>query len=160
MQEDGSEPHRPMPVGDFDARLTRAMATSTRGAVLLLEVIPPWPLQVRWLEQQLRALAPEALVRTAGDSVLAVLVTGMGPAEAWSLQERLRDRARAHRMQLFVGVASWPVQGSVAIDVVAAAAATLLDEHARYQEDLGDEVMIDLDGLAFALGSAGELLTG
>jgi hypothetical protein len=151
---------RPVPVGDFDAQVSRAMGVAARGAVLLLEVIPPWPLQLRWLGQQLRVLAPQALVRTSGDSVLAAMVTGIGPAEAWSLQERLRDRARAHRMQLFLGVASWPVQGSTAIDVVAAAAATLLDEHARYQEDMGDEVMLDLDGLAVALGSAGELLTG
>lgn len=150
----------PAPVEDFDRAVGEAMSAQARGAVLLLEVVPPWPLQVLWLEEQLRSVAPDCVLHHAGDSVLAVLLADVGLAEAYTLKERLGQRALTHRLQLFVGLASWPVQGSSPMDVVAAAAASLLDEHARYQSDLGDEVMLDLDGLAVAMGSAGELLTG
>jgi len=138
-----------VPAGEFDAVVAAAMSSSFRGAVFLLEVVPPWPLQVRWLEQQVRVVAPTGLVHSAGEALLA-----------WVLQERLRERASTHGVRLFVGCATWPLQGSSAMGLVAAAAASLLDEHTRYQESLGDEVLFDLDGLSLTLDLAGELLTG
>jgi hypothetical protein len=147
-------------VEDFDRSVGEAMSSHGRGAVLLLEVVPPWPLQVLWLEEQLHAIAPRCVLHHAGDAVLAVLLPDVGLAEAYTLKERLAHRALVHRLQLFVGLASWPVQGSSPMDVVAAAAASLLDAHASHQSELGDEVLLDLDGLSVAMGSAGELLTG
>jgi hypothetical protein len=149
-----------VPAGEFDAVVAAAVGSSLRGAVFLLEVVPPWPLQVRWLEQQVRVVAPSGLVHSAGEALLAVVVADMGPAEAWVLQERLRERASTHGVRLFAGCGTWPLQGSSAMGLVAAAAASLLDEHTRYQESLGDEVLFDLDGLSIALDFAGELLTG
>lgn len=151
---------QPVPEGEFDASVAAALQTFRRGVVLLLEVVPPWPLQVRWLEQQVKQVAPSGVVHWAGEALLAVVIGELGPAEAWVLQERLKDRAATHHVGLFVGCATWPMQGSSAMDLVAAAAASLLDEHNRYRESMGDEVAFEIDGVSVSLGVAGELLTG
>jgi hypothetical protein len=63
-------------------------------------------------------------------------------------------------MDLLLGVATWPMQGSTPVEVVSAAAAALLDEHTRHDESATDEVRLEVDGQALFLGVAGDLLTG
>lgn len=140
--------------------LALVMASGRTGVVLLLELLPPWPLQMHWLDHQVRVLAPAATRRPAGDSVLAVFLSEAGVAEGWRLKEELRERAIAQHITLFAGLASWPGQGSTPMDVVAAAAAGLVDEQSSYRDSLGEEVRLELDGLLLALGVAGEFLSG
>jgi hypothetical protein len=145
--------------GAFDWRVGEAMREARSGAVLLLELRPPWPLQVQWLEHQLAHLSPGAVLHDGG-AVLAVLAPGLDAGEAWTLMQQLRDRAEAHRLQLIVGLATWPMQGSTPVEVVAAAAAALVDEHARSSDAGREEVLFEVDGHVVTLGLAGELLTG
>lgn len=151
----------PATTGDgFDGRVAEAMSSERCGAVLLLELAPPWPLQVRWLARQLQGLEPRALMHDAGEAVLAVVAPGLGADEGWSLRERLRERAEQAHLRLLVGLATWPVQGSSPMEVVAAAAAALLDEHAQQEQEPNDEARFMLDGDEILLGVAGVLLTG
>lgn len=143
----------------FDQQVAGVMAMARCGTVLLLQLVPPWPLQVRWLEHQLAQLEPSALLHD-GESVLAVVAPGLDAAQGWRLMERLRERATRHRLNLLVGLATWPVQGSRPMQVVAAAAAALHDEQLRLQPDRGDELLFEIDGHRLTLGVAGELLTG
>lgn len=140
--------------------LALVMASGQIGVVLLLELLPPWPLQMHWLDHQVRVLAPAATRRPAGESVLAVFLSGAGVIEGWQLKEQLRERAIAQHITLFAGLASWPAQGSTPMDVVAAAAAALLDEQSSFRDALGEELRLELDGTLLALGVAGEFLTG
>jgi hypothetical protein len=144
----------------FDERVAEAMKETRFGAVLLLELVPPWPLQVRWLKHQLAQLCPVAVLHDAGESVLAVLAPGLGTGSAWALMEHLRERATHTHLDLLMGVATWPIQGSTPVEVVSAAAAALLDEHARHAQGANDETQFEVDGRALFLDLAGELLTG
>jgi hypothetical protein len=151
----------PARTGDgFDVRVADAMTGARCGAMLLLELAPPWPLQVRWLARQLEVLEPRALLHDGGDVVLAVVAPGLGADEGWILKERLLERAEQAHLRLLVGLATWPVQGSSPTEVVAAAAAALLDEHANQAQQPSDEARFILDGDEIYLGVAGVLLTG
>lgn len=159
MRESQERREPTSPVGHL-GDLTLLMASTQTGVVLLLELLPPWPLQMHWLDHQVRVLAPAATRQSAGESVLAVFLSGAGVAEGWRLKEELRERAIAQHITLFAGLASWPGQGSTPMDVVAAAAAGLVDEQSSYRDSLGEEVRLELDGLLLALGVAGEFLSG
>jgi hypothetical protein len=145
----------------FDLRLASAMRSSRQGAVLLIELAPRSPLELRWLKHELGQLEPRAMLHDAGESVLAIVAPELGANEAWLLMEHLKERAGRAHIHMLVGLASWPLQGSHTVEVVAAAAAALLDEHAQAQHvATDDEVCFEVDGFALAVGAAGELLTG
>lgn len=148
------------PGSAFDLRLAQAMRRARGGAILLIEMAPRWPLQVTWLERVIAQLEPRGMLHDAGDAVLAIIAPEVPANEAWLLMEHLRERAEAAHMHLLVGMATWPVQGSTPVEVVAAAAAALLDEHARLNAAADDELKIDFDGRDIVMGAVGELLTG
>ena len=115
---------------------------------------------MHWLDHQVQMLAPGAVRRPAGDSVLAVLLPDAEVAEGWELKEQLRERAGAHHITVSAGLACWPGQGSTPMDVLASAAAALQDELRVFRESLGEEIQLEIDGVQLALGVAGEFLTG
>lgn len=140
--------------------LRGCMGGSRTGVVLLFELTAPSASQRRWLVQEVRRLAPGAVLRAAQGHVLAVLMPGAGVAEGWHLMQVLRDLALAHHATLFAGLASWPGQGSTPVDVLASAAAALHDEASAFRLVAGEELRLELDGEEVSLGAAGELLTG
>ena len=113
-----------------------------------------------WLDRQVHLLAPKGVRRSAGESVLAVFLVDADVAQGWQLREQLLERAAAHHVILFAGLASWPVQGSTPMNVLAAAAAALADEQASFHASMGEEVKLEIEGLWLPLGVAGDFLTG
>lgn len=150
----------PRSLEHFDAELAEVMSSSRTGVVLLLELVSSWPLQMRWLDRQVDLLAPEAIRRSSGEALLAVLLADAGLPRGWRLRNQLLERAQAHHVSVLAGLSSWPVQGSTSMDVLAAAAAALLDEQSSYRQSITEELKVDLDGRELALNVAGDFLTG
>lgn len=152
----------PQPESNFEDLVDEGFALARQGAVLVVEAPGFHPTRVRWLGQQLAELVPGSAVHAAGDSLFVILVRHAGPAESWLLVERVRRQlAKTGWEQAVVASASWPVQGSSPMDVVAAALASLFDERSRLEgEQHRRDVFLDVDGGGFNWASAGELLTG
>ena len=146
----------------FEDIVNEGFAKARQGAVLVVEARGFHPTRQRWLGLQLAQLVPGGAVHAAGDSLFVILVRHAGPAESWLLVERVRRQlAKTGWERAVVASASWPVQGSSPMDVVAAALASLFDERTRVETELHrHDVFLDLDGGGFNWASAGELLSG
>ncbi len=151
----------------FEALVAAGFERARQGAVLVVEARGLPAPRVRWLERQLSALIPGGAVHLAGDALFVIIVRHAGAAETWLLVERLRRQlTRTGWERAAVASATWPVQGSSPMDVVAAALASLFDERSRLEHEWSQrEVWLQLDeqhggGSGFNWASAGELLSG
>lgn len=118
------------------------------GAVIVVDARRYHPTRVRWLA---RALAAEGTVELAGAGMILLVVADAGAAEAWLVLQRVRHQlAEEGWSYAAASMACWPMQGSSATDVVAAALAGLVDEEARMEAPVEHEDWV----------AAGELLTG
>ena len=150
------------PSPTFEDVVNEGFARARQGSVLVVEARGFHPTRLRWLGRELGQLVPGGAVHPAGDSLFVVLVRHAGPAESWLLVERVRRQlAKTGWERAVVAAATWPVQGSSPMDVVAAALASLFDERSRLETELHKhDVFLDLDGGGFNWASAGELLSG
>lgn len=147
----------------FEELVSEGFSRARQGAVLVVEAQGLPPLRVRWLERQLVTSIPGGAVHLAGDALFVIIVRHAGPAETWLLVERLRRTlAKSGWERAVVASATWPVQGSSPMDVVAAALASLFDERSELEQEVNRrEVWLDLEGHGgFNWASAGDLLSG
>jgi hypothetical protein len=147
----------------FEELVSEGFARARQGAVLVVEASGLPAPRVRWLERQLVASIPGGAVHLAGDALFVIIVRHAGPAETWLLVERLRRQlGKSGWERAVVASATWPVQGSSPMDVVAAALASLFDERTRFEHELSQrEVWIEFEGHGgFNWASAGDLLSG
>jgi len=147
----------------FEELVSEGFSRARQGAVLVVEAQGLPPLRVRWLERQLVSSIPGGAVHLAGDALFVIIVRHAGPAETWLLVERLRRTlAKSGWERAVVASATWPVQGSSPMDVVAAALASLFDERSELEQEVNRrEVWLDLEGHGgFNWASAGDLLSG
>ena len=147
----------------FEEVVGEGFSRAGQGAVLVVEAQGLPSPRVRWLERQLASFIPGGAVHLAGDTLFVIVVRHAGPAETWLLVERLRRQLNKTGWdQAVVASASWPVQGSSPMDVVAAALASLFDERSRLEREWSrHEVWLELEGHGgFNWSSAGDLLSG
>ncbi|MFZ5439234.1 MAG: hypothetical protein ACOZQL_04455 [Myxococcota bacterium] len=147
----------------FEALVSEAFGGARQGAVLVVEARDVPAPRLPWLQQLLSTSVPGGAVHLAGEGLLLIVVRHAGPAETWLLVERLRRKLpRSGWERVVVASATWPVQGSSPMDVVAAALASLFDERTRLEQEWSHrEVWLEVDGhVGFNWGYAGELLTG
>jgi hypothetical protein len=147
----------------FEDLVDEGFEGTREGAVIIVESRGvPFPRQ-RWLARQLEGWLPGGVVHQA-ESLFVVLMRHAGAAETWMLVERLRRQLKKSGWDhVVVGSASWPMQGSTPMDVVAAALASLSDERERSEREWAmRELWFEVDASAggFNWASAGELLTG
>jgi hypothetical protein len=151
------------PGSTFEDIVSEGFSRARQGAVIVVESRGLPAPRVRWLERQLMTSIPGGAVHLAGDSLFVILVRHAGPAETWLLVERLRRQlVKSGWEHTLVASATWPVQGSSPMDVVAAALASLFDERTRFEQERGQhEVWLELEGHGgFNWASAGDLLSG
>lgn len=147
----------------FEELVTQEVSQARQGAVVVVEARGLPSARMRWLERQLETSLQRGVVLQAAESLVLVVVPGVGPAETWLTVERLRRQLANNGWErAVVGFATWPVQGSSPMDVVAAALASLFDEHARIEAELAqEELHLDLqEHGGFRFASAGDLLSG
>lgn len=147
----------------FEALVAEAFGGARRGAVVVVEARGVPAPRLAWLHRALTSYVPGGVVHLAGDGLFVVIVRHAGPAETWLLVERLRRKLPRHGWdRAVVASATWPVQGSSSMDVVAAALASLFDERTRMEREVSRrEVWLELEGHGgFNWDCAGELLTG
>lgn len=146
----------------FEALIGEGLAQARQGAVLVVEASGFPPARVKWLQRQLEQVVPGAAVQPAGEGLLVFLVKHAGPAESWLLGDRVRRQLTLTGWEgAVVSSASWPVQGSSPMEVMAAALAGLFDERSRLDRERAErDVLVEVDGQAFDFCSAGELLSG
>lgn len=147
----------------FEEVVVEAFGGARQGAVVVVEAKGlPGP-RLPWLERALVASVPGGVVHLAGDALFVIVLRHAGPAETWLMVERLRRQLPKQGWdRTVIASATWPVQGSSPMDVVAAALASLFDERTRLEHEWSRrEVWLEIDGHgAFNWDCAGELLTG
>ncbi|MFT3710567.1 MAG: hypothetical protein QM817_23325 [Archangium sp.] len=147
----------------FEELVTEGFAGTRQGAVIVVESkVLPTP-RMRWLARQIEQLVPDGVVHFASEGLCVLVLRHAGPAETWLTVERMRRQFTAEQgwERTVVGSATWPVQGSTPMDVIAAALASLYDERERAEQEWGEvELRFEHDEHAERWASAGELLTG
>lgn len=146
----------------FEELVAEGFEGTRQGAVIVVESRElPTP-RLRWLARHVESMVAGGMVHAASDGLIVVLLRHAGPAETWLVVERMR-RSLVHTgwEKTVVGSATWPVQGSTPMDVIAAALASLYDERERAEAAWAEhELSLDVDERASSFASAGELLTG
>jgi hypothetical protein len=146
----------------FEELVAEGFDGTRQGAVIIVESRAVPTARHRWLARQVEALAPDGVVHAASDGLIVVLLRHAGPGETWVVVERMRrGLMRSGWEHTVVGSATWPVQGSTPMDVIAAALASLYDERERCEALwLEQELTLAVDDRTSSFASAGELLTG
>ena len=145
-----------------EACVRDAFSAARQGTVILVDGAALPRARVHWLKRQLELSMPDVDVHAANETLFMMVVPHLGAAEAWLLGERLRRQlARNGWERAVVASACWPVQGSSAMDVVAAALAALFDQRLQHSDPFhAHESVFDFDEGALEFAPAGELLTG
>lgn len=152
------------PEVSFEELVEDGFDGARQGAVILVESRGvPFPRQ-RWLSRQLEQWVPGGVVHEA-EGYCVIILRHAGPAETWLLTDRMRRQLKKSGWDhVVVSAATWPMQGSTAMDVVAAALASLYDERERAERDwAARELWLEVEAAqtgGFHWASAGDLLTG